>query len=283
MPRETLTFGAFLYEDFFGSLIAISMKKAPLLTAVLLLFLAAELPAADPPAPPATQVTNRAENPVAKPSPKDRAARFEPEVAKLESAPSPSPGGILMVGSSIFRKWTSFAEDFAPLPVTNRAFGGSRTVDQLEFYERIVPTSKAKLVVWYCGSNDVNGAEAPSVIIGRTREWIERTRRSLPDARILLVSVMRAPQKRDKGVLQQVDDVNTGLREMASGIPGVSYVDVNPAFEDPNGDPVTACYVGDRLHLTPEGYRRMASILKPAMEKEWVASPRIKAKSQTPP
>ena len=41
----------------------------------------------------------------------------------------PPKGGILFVGSSIFREWREnrdFDADFAPLPVLNRAFGGSQ-------------------------------------------------------------------------------------------------------------------------------------------------------------
>jgi hypothetical protein len=50
--------------------------------------------------------------------------KYTKDVAKLAAAPAPAPGGILMVGSSIFRKWTTAADDLAPLPVTNRGFGG---------------------------------------------------------------------------------------------------------------------------------------------------------------
>jgi hypothetical protein len=43
--------------------------------------------------------------------------KYTADVAKLAAAPAPAPGGILMVGSSIFRKWESCAHDLAPLPV----------------------------------------------------------------------------------------------------------------------------------------------------------------------
>src|SRR5512139_3688706 len=51
--------------------------------------------------------------------------RFEPEIrafAEADRARPPVPGGILFVGSSIFRLWTNVAEMMAPLPVLNRAF-----------------------------------------------------------------------------------------------------------------------------------------------------------------
>lgn len=199
--------------------------------------------------------------------------KYVADVAKLAAAPAPAPGGILLVGSSIFRKWASYVEDFAPLPVTNRGFGGSRTADQLFFFDQIVPSSNASIVVWYCGSNDVNGKKPTEEIIKNTKEWIKRAQEALPQARILLVSVIRAPQKREEGKLPPVDEVNKGLLALAGSIKGVTYADVNPAMETPAGEAVSECYLSDKLHLTAEGYRRIASVLKPMIEKNWQAVP----------
>lgn len=198
--------------------------------------------------------------------------KYEDETAAFALA-RPEPGGVLLVGSSIFRKWASFAADLAPLPVANRAFGGSRTADQLLFFDRIVPSSRASLVVWYCGSNDVKDRVPTKVVLANTEQWIGRTRASLPGARILLVSVIRAIQKRDDGQLDEVDGVNAGLRKFSETIAGVDYVDVNPGLETPTRDAMPGCYVADKLHLSPEGYRRMASVLRPAIKKSLANSP----------
>jgi lysophospholipase L1-like esterase len=198
--------------------------------------------------------------------------KYTAEVDKLMAAPAPAPGGILLIGSSIFRKWTSFAEALAPLPVTNRAFGGSKTSDQLAFFDRLVPSSRAALIVWYCGSNDVKGKKPPSEIVARTKEWIALTQKALPSSRILLVSVVNAPQKRRDEQSAAVNDVNQGLSHLAETEKGVSYIDVNPALEASGGDALTGCYVEDLLHFTPEGYERMAAVLKPAMERDFAAT-----------
>lgn len=199
--------------------------------------------------------------------------KYTAEVAKLAAAPAPAPGGILMVGSSIFRKWTNCVEMLAPLPVRNYAFGGSQTKDQLFFFDQIVPASHAALVVWYCGSNDVNAKKSPEFILENTKQWIEKTRTALPHAHIVLVSVIRAPQKRAAGYLATVDAVNQEFIKLAASVPDVAYVDVNPSLENTAGEPEMACYVADKLHLTQEGYRRMTSVLKPAIEKNWKGAP----------
>lgn len=178
-----------------------------------------------------------------------------------------------MVGSSIFRKWESCVRDLAPLPVVNRAFGGSQTGDQLFFFDKIVPSSRAAVVVWYCGSNDVNGKASPKTILQNAKEWIGRTRAALPQVRIVLVSVIRAPQKRKAGLLATVDEVNKGLVQLAGSVADVAYIDVNPALETTAGEPVAECYVSDKLHLSPEGYRRMTSVLRPVIERNWKTAP----------
>ena len=193
--------------------------------------------------------------------------KYEDAVAKFALAPAPALGGVLLVGSSIFRKWTTSSADLAPIPVTNRAFGGSRTGNQLTFFDRVVPSSRAGLVVWYCGSNDIKGGIATAVILDNTKQWIERTRGALPGARILLVSVIRAIQKREDGQLDVVDEVNAGLRKLAETMASVDYVDVNPALESASGEAIPGCYLADKLHLSPDGYRRLVTVLRPAIEK----------------
>lgn len=218
----------------------------------------------------ATETVSPAASPAAV-APAAKPVKYAADVARLAAAPAPAPGGVLMVGSSIFRKWTSAAQDLAPLPVTNRAFGGSRTADQLKFFDQLVPSSQAALVVWYCGSNDVNAKKSPAEVLQNTREWIARTRAALPQARIVLLSVIRAPQKREAGYLAQVDEINRGLLDLAPSLPGLDYLDVNPALETPAGEAVPECYVEDKLHLTPEGYRRMTAVLLPFLQARWQA------------
>ncbi len=195
-----------------------------------------------------------------------RTARYAAEIERLATAPAPPPGGVLLIGSSIFRKWTTCAADLAPLPVTNRAFGGSQTPEQLFFFDRLVPSSRAGVVVWYCGSNDVNAKRTPADVLANTREWLDLTRAALPGVRVVLISVIRAPQKRADGKLAPVDEINRGLLALGE-TDDVDYLDVNPALEDAAGEPVADCYVADQLHLTPEGYRRLVVALRPVLEK----------------
>ena len=199
--------------------------------------------------------------------------KYTAEVAKFALQPVPAPGGVLLVGSSNFRKWTNAVTDLAPLPVTNRAFGGSQTSHQLMFFDQVVPPCHPGLVVWYCGSNDIKGKKDAASILGRTEEWINRVKQMDPTTGILLVSVIRAPQKHRDAQIDVVDAVNRGYEEIARTKEGVFYVDVNPALQSLTGESRAELYVEDGLHLNVEGYHQMTTLLKPAIEKVWEKKP----------
>lgn len=196
-------------------------------------------------------------------------SKFRDEVDKFAEQPLPAPGGILLVGSSIFRRWTNAVKDLAPLPVTNRAFGGSQTSHQLAFFEQVVPPGHPGLIVWYCGSNDIKGGQEPAAVLERTREWIGKVHAALPEAGILLVSVMNSPQKRRDGQSAAVLELNRGLAGLASQKENISFVEVNSALEDTGGTARSDLYLEDGLHLNVKGYRELTRVLRPAIQKHW--------------
>jgi hypothetical protein len=194
-------------------------------------------------------------------------SKFVDEVGRFANLPSPAPGGVLLVGSSTFKRWTNAVTDLAPLPVTNRAFGGSQTSHQLMFFEQVVPPCRPQLIVWYCGSNDIKGKKDPKEVLVRTEEWLDKVKKLDPSIQVLLVSIHRCPQKRKDGQIEGVDAVNRGYQELSKKREGVFYVDVNPALENAKGESKDDLYVADGLHLNVEGYQQMVTLLKPAMEK----------------
>ena len=196
-------------------------------------------------------------------------SKFSGEVEKFAERPVPAPGGVLLVGSSIFKRWTNAVSDLAPLPVTNRAFGGSQTSHQLMFFDQVVPPARPDLVVWYCGSNDVKGSKNATTVLEKTREWIGKVQAALPEAGILLVSVMDSPQKRRDGQSAAVREVNRGLAGLVEKKERVFYVEVNPALENADGSARAEFYVEDGLHLNPDGYRALTRVLRPAIEQHW--------------
>lgn len=201
-----------------------------------------------------------------------RWAQYEPSFkafAEQDRAKPPVKGGILFVGSSIFRQWTDVAGMMAPLPVLNRAFGGSRTGDQLARFNQVVLPYAPRVIVYYCGSNDLKAkpADAPDVIFGRFREFSQRVRAALPATRLIYVSATRSPDRVERW--EQVDHYNALVRAYCAATPGHTFVDVNPALVDANGHPRLDLYLADKLHFHPPAYVAFAGIIKPVLEREW--------------
>ena len=197
-------------------------------------------------------------------------SRYEADIVAFEKADRTAPpaaGGILFVGSSIFRQWTNLPAQMSPLPVFNRAFGGSRTAEQLHYMDRIVLPYKPRVIVYYCGSNDVNANESAAAIASRYEAFSERVRQALPDTRIYFASIIRAPQKRDRWAV--VDDANARVREYSARTPGRAYIDLHPAVEDAPRQPRMDLYLPDQLHYLPPAYDRMADVIKPIIATAW--------------
>lgn len=176
-----------------------------------------------------------------------------------------SKGTILFVGSSIFHRWTQLTSQMAPLPVTNIAFDGAMTDDWNRLIESRVIPARPKVVAYYCGSNDVDAGDSAARIVARIRQFIDRVTSALPDARIVFVSVNKAPEKRDRW--DAVDDINRQLQKAADRNPRIVFVDVNPALVNADGTPRTELFMNDQLHLRPPAYEEFAKILKPVLTK----------------
>lgn len=199
--------------------------------------------------------------------------RFADQVAKLvaeDQAHPPADGSILFIGSSIWRLWSTVAQDMAPLPVYNRAFGGSQTPDMLRHFDDLVVPHQPRIIVYYCGSNDVNAGESADAIAGRIHEFAARVGKDLPGTKMIFASINRSPDKEQRWDV--VDAVNTRVRNsFTKEFAYLSYVELNPALFDAAGKARVELYLPDMLHFKPPAYVAFTEILKPALTRTWAS------------
>ncbi|MFZ9853588.1 MAG: GDSL-type esterase/lipase family protein [Limisphaerales bacterium] len=200
----------------------------------------------------------------------DTAPRFESEIRAFVEADRKTPrqpGGILFVGSSIFREWTDVATAMDPLPVLNRAFGGSKTQDQLDRFDQVVRPQRPRAVVYYCGSNDLKAGDDPQAIFGRFKAFSERLQREFPDCRLIVVSSTRSPDR--VPIWERVDQYNGLVRAHCATTPRHTFIDLNPVLVDADGRPRLELYRDDRLHFHPRAYEEFALRIRPVLENVW--------------
>ena len=197
--------------------------------------------------------------------------KYEQDVQAFLDADRTAPpphDGILFIGSSIFRQWEQLGTQMAPLPVYNRAFGGSRTWEVLHYVDQIVIPYHPRFVVYYCGSNDVNAKQDAAGITERTIAFFDRVHRALPNTQLFYVDIQKAPDKRAQWAI--VDSTNAAMgRYAAEHAKWVHTIDLNPVLFDASGSIRGELFKADSLHFLQPTYVEFTAVIKPVLEKAW--------------
>lgn len=181
--------------------------------------------------------------------------RFESEIRAFEAsdrAAMPAPGGIVFVGSSSIRRWTSLAADFPGLPVLNRGFGGSTFPEANHYTSRLVLPYRPRTIVLYEGDNDIAAGRTPQQVLADYHEFVRLVRGTLPSARIVVVGIKPSPSRWQLADAQR--EANRLVRDAVAAYTLQSYVDVFAPMLAASGRPEPSLFVSDSLHMAPAGY-----------------------------
>ena len=179
----------------------------------------------------------------------------------------PRKGGIIFIGSSIFRLWKTLESDMSPLPVCNQAFGGSRTWEVLHYLDKLIIPHQPKIIVYYCGSNDISAGKNAVGIQQRFQMFVEYIAVHLPQTQIFFVSINRSPAKRSRWSV--VDTTNELIQKYCGQTPNVEFIDVNPAL-CVDDQPRMELYLDDQVHFKPSAYIEFTKIIKPILDQAWL-------------
>jgi lysophospholipase L1-like esterase len=195
-------------------------------------------------------------------------ARFEQEIRAFEEADRvapPATNGIVFTGSSSIRLWVSLREDFQGLPVMNRGFGGSTLPEVTAFAPRIVIPYAPRLVVVYCGGNDINGGRTAEQVAADFKAFVARIHQALPETRIAYISIAPNPAR-----WSQVDTVkaaNRAIEAYTKTDRRLTFIDVFPKMLGPDGRPKPEIFVEDGLHMNEKGYALWREIVRPYLSR----------------
>ena len=193
--------------------------------------------------------------------------RFEHEIQAFEKADKeamPAKGSILFVGSSSIRLWSSLKDDFAPMPVVNRGFGGS-TIAEVNYYaDRIVHKYAPSLIVFYCGENDLVEGSPPAIVFQDFKKFIGETEKNLPDVPVVYISAKPSPARWEHW--RKYETLNKMVGQFAKARPNLHFIDIAELLMGENGKPDPALFVDDQLHLNRSGYAKWTEALRPVLE-----------------
>jgi lysophospholipase L1-like esterase len=189
-------------------------------------------------------------------------AKWEKEIAAFEKSDRENPPpkhGIVFVGSSSIRKWTSLAQDFPHHHVLNRGFGGSQMIDSAYFVDRIVLPYDPRFIVVYAGGNDINAKKTPEQVVAAFKDFVAKVRAKQPNVPIAYISIAGNPKRWTQ--VEKVKEANALIEAFTKEQPGLKYIDVFHEMLGPDGLPRPEIFSEDRLHMNPEGYKLWTKIV----------------------
>ena len=194
----------------------------------------------------------------------DPDARWLTDLAAFDAAdqahPQP-PGGVLFVGSSSIRRWTSLEQQFAQqLPVViRRGLGGSRIDDWNRQLNRLVLRYRPRLVLLYAGDNDIAEGRTPSAVLASVKKFVAGVRGALNGTRIAFISIKPSPRRSQW--MANTREANALVSDYAKTDPKVDYIDVYTPMLDKEGKPRAELFLPDGLHLNDAGYALWRSVI----------------------
>lgn len=194
-------------------------------------------------------------------------SQWEPEIHKFQESDRQNPprrGGVVFVGSSSIRLWTTLAADFPGVNVLNRGFGGSALADSTHFAGRIIVPYRPRLIVLYAGDNDLANGRSPRRVLMDFAAFVKRVRKDLPKAKIAFVSIKPSPAR--KALMAMAKSTNRLIQDYTRHKEDLLYIDIVTPMLTPDGQPRAELFVEDGLHLNAAGYALWKQVIAPYLQ-----------------
>ena len=168
----------------------------------------------------------------------------------------------LFLGSSSINLWDTIYEDFAPLKLIRRSYGGATLRDMIYNYNTIAQGYKPKSIVLYVENDLGSHKEGVNAVkcFDLFRIFIARLKKDYPTTPLFVVSLKPSQHKADQLKNQLL--VNALLEENATA-QGYTYIDITKVMYDEAGNLRTDIFKEDNLHMNAEGYKLWTAIIKP--------------------
>lgn len=179
----------------------------------------------------------------------------------------PKIGSVLFVGSSSIRLWRTIAEDFVPLSVIKRGFGGATLNDVIYYAEEVIFSYQPQAVVLYVGSNDIKSPspKSPTEVLHLTKQLVEKIHKRLPLVPVFFIAINPTPKRWHLWpVIQQANKL---IKIYADKQPNVIFIDSAGLFLDKKQSLRHSLFKKDQLHLNQAGYAQWLRVIKPVLMK----------------
>jgi lysophospholipase L1-like esterase len=194
--------------------------------------------------------------------------QWEKDIAAFEARDKTNPPpahGILFIGSSTIRLWSTLATDFPGQPVINRGFGGSEIADSTYYADRILFPYAPKMIFFRAGGNDIANGEPPMDVFQDFKDFVATVHAKLPDTDIFYIAWNPTPSRWQNRGKEKI--LNDAVKDFASHTPHLKYIEASDFVLGADGKPRPELFRADRLHFSAAGYKLLVEQVRPYMPK----------------
>jgi lysophospholipase L1-like esterase len=191
-----------------------------------------------------------------------RPATWQVQVDYFRHHPN-SKKDIIFLGNSLTAH-INWMELLGEKHARNRGISSDITFGVLERLDEVIEGKPAKVFL-LIGINDISRNVPEEVILANYKKIINRIKAGSPTTKIYVQTLLPTNNTFDKfkkhyNKEAETTTVNNGIKTIAAA-EKLILIDLHPHFADGNGKLKTE-YTHDGLHLTIEGYKKWAEILK---------------------
>lgn len=190
------------------------------------------------------------------------------QMQKEASAPLPDDNGrqgrcaLWFIGSSTINYWRSLAGDMTPWIAHNRGIAGAMFPEIIRHFAADEKVPPPEAIMLYAGENDIaNGSNAGQEIVN-LKAFLALKDRKYPRTPLYFISAKPSPTRWANFAEQS--QYNAAARALINGRKDATFVNIVPVLLV-NGRP-GHFYVPDGVHLDPQGYGRVAKVIRDALE-----------------
>lgn len=173
---------------------------------------------------------------------------------------------VVFYGSSSLRLWDDIYADFSNLKIVNLGFGGSTLAACTWFFERVMFNYQPKVLIIYAGDNDLGDGRHPEEILIFFQQIMVKAELAFGNIPCFFVSLKPSPARWH--MEQQFRYTNNLIEsEIIKQNGNWKFVDVFKKMVDKHGQPKTALFADDGLHLGHLGYALWQELIADALSK----------------
>jgi lysophospholipase L1-like esterase len=189
--------------------------------------------------------------------------RFKNEVGlinqKYDSLWNASQETIVFTGSSSVRMWKNIQELFPEYQIINSGFGGSQTIDLLNYTDDLILKYKPKKIFIYEGDNDISDKKRLKDILNSFSIIISKIKKQNEAVQIILISPK--PSIARWHLKRKYIKLNKKLKKMCEDNDYLEFANVWDVMLEKR-KLKKELFINDGLHMNDEGYKLWYSVIK---------------------